>query len=40
MPLLLRHVGEKSFDDPGLIVTALVVTEESEPSPREAFLRV
>jgi hypothetical protein len=40
IPLLLRHVGERSFDDSGLIVTALVVTEEKVPSPSEGFFRL
>jgi hypothetical protein len=40
IPLLLRHVGEKSFDDSGLVVTALVVTEATEPSPSEGFFRL
>jgi hypothetical protein len=40
IPLLLRHVGEKSFDDSGLILTALVVTDEAMPSPSEGFFRL
>lgn len=40
IPLLLRHVGEKSFEASGLIVTALVVTEQIEPSPSEGFFRL
>jgi hypothetical protein len=40
IPLLLRHVGEKSFDDTGLILTALVVTDDFVPSPSEGFFRL
>lgn len=40
IPQLLRHVGENSFDDCGLVITALVVTEDREPSPSEGFFRL
>ena len=40
IPQLLRQVGEKSFDESGLVVTALVVNDESEPSPSEGFFRL
>jgi len=40
IPLLLRHIGEQSFDNSGLLVTALVVTEDRYPSPSEGFFRL
>jgi hypothetical protein len=40
IPQLLRHVGEQSFDHTGLLLTALVVTEDSDPSPSEGFFRL
>ena len=39
VPQLLRHIGEFTFDDCELLLTALVVTEGRDPHPSEGFFR-
>jgi hypothetical protein len=37
---LLRHIAEDSFEKTGLILTALVVTDEIDEHPSEGFFRL
>lgn len=40
VPQLLRYIGELSFDEYGLILTALVVTDGRDRHPSEGFFRL
>jgi hypothetical protein len=40
VPQLLRHIGDHSFDEFGLLLTALVVTDDEGRHPSEGFFRL
>lgn len=40
VPQLLRHISDKSLDNTGLILTALVITDGRDGHPSEGFFRL